>query len=54
MNIKKKIQLLLTLFVEKYDSMALYDEDLEKFIIDHEQLQFDKYSGCTLITIPKN
>ena len=40
------------MFHEKYGSLALYDEDLEKiFIIDHEQLQFDKTDGWTLIGI---
>ena len=34
--------------------MDLYDEDLEKiFIIDHEQLQFDRNSGWTFIIIPE-
>ena len=34
--------------------MALYDVDLEKiFITDHEQLQFDKTDGQTLIGIPE-
>ena len=34
--------------------LALYDEDLNKiFIIDHEQLQFDKNDGWTLIGIPE-
>ena len=35
-------------------ALALYDEDLKKrFIIDHEQLQFDKNDGWTLIGIPE-
>ena len=39
-------------FFAKYDSMDLYDEDLENiFIIDHEQLKYDKNSGLTLIGI---
>ena len=42
------------MFLEKYGSMSLYDEDLDKrCIIDHEQLQFDKNSGWTLIGIPE-
>ena len=41
------------MFLAKYGSMDLYDEDLEKrFIIDHEQLQYDKNSGWDLIGIP--
>ena len=45
-NIKNKSQLSCTMFLAKYFSLALYDEDLEKiFIIDHEQLQFDKNYG---------
>ena len=54
LNIKNKRQLSCTMFLEKYGSLALYDEDLEKiFIIDHEQLQFDKNAGWTLIGIPE-
>ena len=42
-----------TIFLEKYGSLDLYDEDLKKiFIIDHKQLQSDKNSGWTLIGIP--
>ena len=42
------------MFLAKYGSLALYDEDLEKrFIIDHEQLKFDKTDGWTLIEIPE-
>ena len=34
--------------------LKIFVEDLEKiFIIDHEQLQFHKNSGWTLIGIPK-
>ena len=52
LHIKNKSQLLCTVFLEKYGSLALYEEDPEKiFIIDHEQLQFDKNSGWTLIGI---
>ena len=40
------------MFLAKYGSMALYDEDMEKiFIIDHKQLQSDKNSGWTLFGI---
>ena len=43
-----------TRFPAKYGSLALYDEDQEKrFIIDHEQLQFDKTDGWTLIGLPE-
>ena len=42
------------IFIAKYVSLALYDVDLEKlFIIDHEQLQFDKTDGLTLIGLPE-
>ena len=42
------------MFLAKYGSLDLYDEDLEKiFIIYHEQLQFDKTDGWTLIGIPE-
>ena len=42
------------MFIEKYGSLALYDEDMEKrVIIDHNQLQFDKTNGWSLIGIPK-
>ena len=48
--IKNKSQVSKTMFLAKYGSLALYDVDLEKrFIIDHEQLQFDKTDGWTLI-----
>ena len=54
LNIKNKSQLSRTLFMEKYGSLDLYDEDLVKmFLVDHEQLQFDKNSGWTLIGIHK-
>ena len=46
MHIKNKSQVSKTMFLEKYGSLSLYDEDLEKrFIIDHEQLEFDKTDG---------
>ena len=55
MNIKNKRQLLCNTFLEKYNSLDLYDEDLEKiFIIDHKELEFDKNYGWTLIGIPPN
>ena len=42
------------MFLEKYDSMAVYDEDLYKIlIIDHKPLQFDKNAGWNLIRIPE-
>ena len=53
-HIKNKSQVSKTMFLAKYGSLALYDEDLEKrFIIDHEQLQFDKTDGWTLIGLPE-
>ena len=40
------------MFLEKYGSLALYDEHLKKrFIIDHIQLEFDKTDGWTLMGI---
>ena len=54
LNIKNKSQLLRTIFLATYVSMALYDEDTKKrFITDHKQLQFDTNSGWTLIGIPE-
>ena len=53
-HIKNKSQVSKTMFLAKYGSLDLYDEDLEKiFIIDHEKLQFDKTDGWTLIGIPE-
>ena len=53
LNIKNKSQLLCTMCLAKYGSLGLYDEYLEKwFIIDHEQLKFDKNLEWTLILIP--
>ena len=53
-HIKNKSQVLKTIFLAKYGSLALYDEDLEQiFIIDHKQLEFDKTDGWTLIGIPE-
>ena len=52
-NINNKIKVSKSMFLAKYGSMALNDEDLKKiFIIDHEQLQFDKTDGWNLIGIP--
>ena len=54
LNIKSKSQLPRTMFLEKDDSLALYDIYMEKrFVIDHEQPQFDKNSGWTLIYNPE-
>ena len=40
------------MFIAKYGSLDLYEEDLEKiFIIDHEQLKFRRIYGWTLIGI---
>ena len=51
-HIKNKSQVSKTMFLAKYGSLDLYDEDLEKrFIIDHEQLEFYKTDGWTLIGI---
>ena len=48
LNIKNKSQLSRTMFLGKYGSLDLYDEDLKKiFIIDHEELQLDKNSSWT-------
>ena len=53
-HIKNKSQVSETMFLAKCGSLALYNEDLEKrFIIDHEQLEFDKTDGWTLIVIPE-
>ena len=42
------------MFVAKYGSLTLYDEDKKKrFIIDHEHLEFDKTAGWDLIGIPE-
>ena len=42
------------MFLANYGSLYLYDEDTEKiFIIDHEQLQYDKTDGWNLIVIPE-
>ena len=42
------------MFLEKYGSLDLYDEDLKKiFIIDHEQLNFDNTDGWNFIGIPE-
>ena len=40
------------MLLEEYGSLDMYDKDMEKmFIIDHEQLQFDKNAGWSLIGI---
>ena len=42
------------MFLAKYGSLDIYDEDIEKlFIIDHKQLQFDTKYEWTLIGIPE-
>ena len=42
------------MFLARYGSLDLYDEDLEKiFIIDHEILECNKTYGWTLIGIPE-
>ena len=49
---KNKSKLSCTVFLTKYVSLALYDENMEKiFIIDQEQLDFDKNIGWNLIGI---
>ena len=54
MHIKNKSQVSKTMFLEKYGTLDLYDEDLEKgFIIEHKQLEFDKTDGWTLIGMPE-
>ena len=43
-----------TLFLGKYGSLALYYEyPGKRFIIDHEQLKFEKNDGEKLIGIPE-
>ena len=52
MNINNKRQLSCTMFIARYGSLDVYDEDTEKiFTIDHEKLEFDKNAGWTLIGI---
>ena len=42
------------MFLSKYGSLAIYDEDMKKiFIIDHEILESNKTDGWTLIEIPE-
>ena len=54
MHIKNKSQVRKAMFLANDCSLALYDEDLEKwFIIDHEQIQFNKNDGWDLIGIPE-
>ena len=53
-NINNKSQWSRTTFLANCGSLALYDKDKEKrFIIDHEQLQFDKNDGWKLISNPE-
>ena len=52
MNIKNKIQLLRTMFLSKYVSLAVYNEDVKiRFSIDHEEIQFNKNDVWGLIGI---
>ena len=54
LNINNKIQLSRTIFKNIYGSQAMYDIYLERrFIIDHEQLQFDKIYEWTSIGNPE-
>ena len=54
LHIKSKNQVSKAMFLAKYGILALYDEDPKNiFIIYHEQLQFDKTDGLTLIGIPE-
>ena len=54
LHIKSKIQVSKAMFIAKYGSLDLYDEYLkERFIIYHEQLEFDKTDGWNLIGIPE-
>ena len=54
LNINSNSQLSCTTFPAKYGNLDIYNEDTEKiFIIDHEQLQFDKTDGWNLIGIPE-
>ena len=42
-----------TIFLAKYGSLDLCDEDVKKiFIVDHEEHHFDKNDGRTLILFP--
>ena len=51
-NINNKSQVSKAMFLAKYGSLAIYDEDLKKrFIIDHEILEFNINSGLNLIVI---
>ena len=54
MHIKNKNQLSSNMFLERYVSLALYDEYTKKiFIIDHKQLKYDKNAGLNSIGIPE-
>ena len=53
-HIKNKSQVSKAMFLAKYGSLDLYNEDTGKrFIIDYEQLQFDKNDAWNLIGIPE-
>ena len=42
------------MFIEKYVSLDLYNEDIkERFIIYHKHIQFDRNNGWALTVIPK-
>ena len=46
-NIKNKIQYSQTMFLAKYGSLDLDDEDLKKrFIFDNEQIRFNKNTAA--------
>ena len=52
LNTKNKSKLSRTMFLAKYDSLALYDEGTEKIlIIDNEQLKCDKKDCWNLFWI---
>ena len=45
-HIKNNIQVSKSMFLAKYGSLSLYDEDPEKrFIIDNVHLEYDKLMG---------
>ena len=53
LNINIKNQLLRTIFLTKFGSLDLYDDNIKEiFIIDHEELQFIKIDEWTLIGTP--
>ena len=52
LNINNESQLSCTMFLSKYWSLDLYDEDVKKrLIVDDEELQFDKNDELTVIGI---